>query len=153
MRATLCFSWYSDMSMRTIAWSSSNRKFASARPSSVLPTPVGPRNRKLPSGRLASCRPARARRIAFATATTASSWPITRWCSRVSICSSFWTSPSISLLTGMFVHLATTSAMSSSSTSSFSIRGPAASDPPLSSAAIRFSSSGMRPYCSSDALA
>ena len=65
MRDTVCFSWYSDMSIRTIACSSSNRNSASARASSVLPTPVGPRNRKLPSGRFGSCRPARARRIAF----------------------------------------------------------------------------------------
>src|SRR3954454_18226975 len=39
------------MSMRTIARSSSNRKSASDFASSVLPTPVGPRNRKLPVGR------------------------------------------------------------------------------------------------------
>ena len=38
--------------------------------------------------------------------------------------SSFWISPSISRLTGMCVHLLTTSAMSSSSTSSFSMRPP-----------------------------
>ena len=38
------------MSMRTIARSSSNRKSASARASSVLPTPVGPRNRNEPIG-------------------------------------------------------------------------------------------------------
>ena len=42
---------YSDMSMRTIARSSSNRNSASARASSVLPTPVGPRNRNEPIGR------------------------------------------------------------------------------------------------------
>ena len=42
------------MSMR-IMWSSlSNRKPASALHSSVLPTPVGPRNRKQPSGRFGS---------------------------------------------------------------------------------------------------
>jgi len=42
------------------AWraSSSNRKSASALVSSVLPTPVGPRNRKEPIGLLGSCRPA-----------------------------------------------------------------------------------------------
>ena len=43
--------WYSLMSMRTMARSSSNRKSASARASSVLPTPVGPRNRNEPIGR------------------------------------------------------------------------------------------------------
>ena len=41
---------YSLMSMRTIAVSSSNRNSASARASSVLPTPVGPRNRNEPIG-------------------------------------------------------------------------------------------------------
>ena len=38
---------------------------ASARASSVLPTPVGPRNRNVPIGRSGSCRPARERRSAF----------------------------------------------------------------------------------------
>ena len=52
---------YSDMSMRTIACSSSNRKPASALVSSVLPTPVGPRNMKDPMGRFGSCSPARER--------------------------------------------------------------------------------------------
>ena len=54
----------------------SNMNSASARASSVLPTPVGPRNRNVPIGRSGSCRPARERRSAFATASTASSWPI-----------------------------------------------------------------------------
>ena len=92
------------MSMRIIECSSSNRNSASARASSVLPTPVGPRKMKLPSGRFGSCRPARARRMALATALIASSWPTTRWCRRSSILSSFWISPSISRLTGMPVH-------------------------------------------------
>ena len=55
---------YSDMSIRTIASCESNMNSASARASSVLPTPVGPRNRKLPIGRFGSCRPARERRSA-----------------------------------------------------------------------------------------
>ena len=50
---------YSLMSIRVIARSSSNRNSARARASSVLPTPVGPRNRNEPSGRL---RVAEARR-------------------------------------------------------------------------------------------
>ena len=58
----MCFSMYSDMSMRIIACSSSNRNAASALHNSVLPTPVGPRNRNRPSGRFGSWRPARARR-------------------------------------------------------------------------------------------
>ena len=52
--------------MRTIACGSSNRNSASALVSSVLPTPVGPRNRNEPSGRFGSCSPARARRIGAA---------------------------------------------------------------------------------------
>src|ERR1051325_3625240 len=41
MRATACFSMYSDMSSRTSAFSSSNRNSASARAVSVFPTPGG----------------------------------------------------------------------------------------------------------------
>ena len=67
-----------DMSSRTIARSSSNMNSASARASSVFPTPVGPRKMNEPIGRFGSCRPVRARRSAFATASTASSWPTTR---------------------------------------------------------------------------
>ena len=59
---------YSDMSMRMSACSSSNRNSASALVSSVLPTPVGPRNMNEPIGRCGSCRPARARRTAVDTA-------------------------------------------------------------------------------------
>ena len=43
---------YSDMSKRTRLFSLPNRKPASARATSVLPTPVGPRNRNEPAGRL-----------------------------------------------------------------------------------------------------
>ena len=50
---------------------------ASCLASSVLPTPVGPTKRKLPIGRFPSSKPARLRRIALATASTALSWPIT----------------------------------------------------------------------------
>ena len=74
---------YSDMSRRTIAVSSSNRKAASALVSSVLPTPVGPRNMNEPIGRFGSCRPARARRTAVETALTASPCPTTRWAMHV----------------------------------------------------------------------
>ena len=70
---TECFSMYSDMSMRIIARSSSNMNSASARASSVLPTPVGPRNRNEPIGRLGSLSPARPRRTALDTAWMASS--------------------------------------------------------------------------------
>src|SRR2546429_485031 len=101
---------YSDMSMRTVASEESNMNSASARASSVLPTPVGPRNRKLPIGRSGSDRPARERRSAADTAATPSSWPMTRSCRRSSMWMSFSTSPSSSRATGIPVHLATTSA-------------------------------------------
>ncbi len=100
-----------------IMWSSlSNRKPASALHSSVLPTPVGPRNRNEPIGRFGSDRPARERRMASATAVMASSWPTTRSCSLASICSSLSRSPCISLQTGMPVARDTTSAISSAPT-------------------------------------
>ena len=64
----MCFSMYSLMSRRTMACSESKRNSARARASSVLPTPVGPRKMKEPSGRLGSWRPERARRTALLTA-------------------------------------------------------------------------------------
>ncbi|MNM88679.1 hypothetical protein D3C81_1009020 [compost metagenome] len=137
----------SDMSMRTIASSVSKRNSASALHSSVLPTPVGPRNRNEPLGRFGSARPARERRTALDTATTASCWPITRLCSSLSMRSSLSRSPSIILATGMPVHLDTTSAISSSVTrlrSNWFSRGSRSS----TVASLR-SSSGMVPYCSS----
>ncbi len=72
-------------------------------------------------GRLGSDSPDRLRRMAWATAATASSWPTTRRRSISSMRTSLATSPSSSRETGTPVHLDTTSAMSSSSTSSFSI--------------------------------
>ena len=77
-RATECFSMYSDMSMRTMARSSSKMNSAKALAVSVFPTPVGPRKMNEPTGRLGSCSPARARLTAFDTASTASAWPTTR---------------------------------------------------------------------------
>src|ERR1700751_2463521 len=74
-RETACFSMYSDMSMRTIASCESNMNSASARASSVLPTPVGPKKRNDPIGRLGSLSPARLLRMALATGETASSCP------------------------------------------------------------------------------
>ena len=112
------------MSMRTIAFSSSNRYSASAFASSVLPTPVGPRNRNEPVGRSGSEMPARVRRTASATARTASFWPMRRLPSSVSRCSSFSVSPWVRRSTGMPVHAATTAAMSSSVTCSLTMRGP-----------------------------
>ena len=79
MRETECFSMYSDMSRRIMERSSSNRNSASARASSVFPTPVGPRKINEPIGRLGSESPARFRRMEFATRSSAESCPITRW--------------------------------------------------------------------------
>ena len=62
-----------DISMRIRFFSSSNRASESAFASSVLPTPVGPRNRKEPIGFFGSAIPARERRIASLTTVTASS--------------------------------------------------------------------------------
>ena len=61
-----------------MARSSSNMNSASARASSVFPTPVGPRKTNEPIGRFGSWSPDRARRSALATASTALSWPTTR---------------------------------------------------------------------------
>ena len=58
---------YSDMSRRTMAFSSSNRNSARARASSVLPTPVGPRNKKRADRpiRIAQARAAAANRVRY----------------------------------------------------------------------------------------
>src|SRR5205814_1259600 len=107
---------YSDMSTWIIASSSPNKNSASVRASSVLPTPDGPRKMKLPVGRFGSLMPARARRIDFATATIASSWPMTRLWSSSSMRTRRADSASVSLKTGMPVHIETMSAISSSPT-------------------------------------
>ena len=139
----------SDMSTRTSASSVSKRNSASALVSSVLPTPVGPRNRNDPFGRFGSDRPARERRIASATAVSASPWPTTRLPSASSMRSSLSFSPSSILLTGMPVHLETISAISSSVTLFLSRRVSPVSWPrrrqPASSRAP-----GIFPYWSSD---
>jgi hypothetical protein len=89
------------MSSLTICFSSSNSSAASALASSVLPTPVGPMNRKLPTGRSPVERPARARSTASATARTASGWPTTRRPSRSRSPSMRDDSSRVSRLTGM----------------------------------------------------
>ena len=108
---------YSDMSTWISASSSPNRNSASVRASSVLPTPEGPRKMNEPLGRFGSLMPARARRMAFETATIAWCWPITRLWSSSSMRTSFCDSASVSLKTGMPVHIETMSAISSSPTS------------------------------------
>ena len=111
-RETVCFSMYSDMSKRIMAFSSPNMASAKALHSSVLPTPVGPRKMKEPMGRFLSFKPTRPRRIALAMALTASSWPMTRWCKVSSRRSSRLLSSSVSWDTGTPVHMETMSAMS-----------------------------------------
>src|SRR5436309_9524533 len=71
-----CFSMNSDMSKRISDFSLPNRNSARARATSVLPTPVGPRNRNEPDGRLGDFKPARERRIARERAEIAFSWLI-----------------------------------------------------------------------------
>ncbi len=117
---------YSDMSMRTIDSSSPKRNSARVRASSVLPTPEGPRKMNEPAGRFGSLIPARERRIALETAVIATSWPITRLCSSSSMRISFWVSASVSLKTGIPVHIETMSAISSSPTSGRSPFSPSA---------------------------
>ena len=77
-----------------------------------------------PAGRFGSLIPARERRIAFETAVIATSWPITRLCSSSSIRTSFLVSASVSLKTGIPVHIETMSAISSSPTSGRSPPSP-----------------------------
>ena len=104
-------------------------------------------------GRFSSEMPARLRRMASLTFCTASSWPMTRWCSTSGKCSSFSRSPSISLATGMPVQRAMILAISSSVTRSCK---RLASLPACSALASSCSSSlcraGRRPYFSSAAL-
>ena len=109
---------YSLMSTRITAFSSPNMASPSALHSSVLPTPVGPRNRKEPMGRLGSLSPARARRMERAMALTASSCPITRLCNVSSSCIRRSASVCVMRCTGTPVQLATIWATSSSSTTS-----------------------------------
>ena len=105
--------------MRVIMLSSSKRYSANALASSVLPTPVVPKNINDPIGRRSSCNPARLRRIASATASIASSCPTILLCNSSSRLRSFSRSLCSIFLTGIPVALATLSAISSASTSSF----------------------------------
>ena len=118
---TLCFSIYSDISTLIRAVSVPNIASARALESSVFPTPVGPRNKKEPMGRLGSFNPTRPLRMAFDTAVTASSCPTTRsW----RIPSRFLRrsdSSSASFFTGILVQPATTSAISFSLTISLRV--------------------------------
>ncbi len=103
-------------------------------------------------GRSGSEMPARLRRMALATAVTASCWPTTRCSSTSSRRTSLAISPSIRRLTGTPVTRLTTTATSSSSTSSFSICFSACSTASSELAtSISRSSCGSWPYRTSDA--
>ena len=96
--------------------------------------------------------PARERRMASVTFSTASSWPMTRWCSTSSRCSSFSRSPSMSFATGMPVQRATMRAISSSVTlSRSSVRRCFSLSAIFSSSSSSRCSCGRRPYLSSAA--
>ena len=116
---TVCFSWYSLISIRTKASSLLNKYAANALASSVLPTPVVPKKINEPMGLLGSESPALLLRIASDIAPMASSCPTTRWCNSPSRFSNFSRSLCNILCTGIPVHLLTTSAISSLVTSSF----------------------------------
>ena len=70
--------WNSLMSRRTSRSAEPNRNSASAFAISVFPVPVGPTNRKTPSGRVGSVTPALIIAMRSTTASTASSCPRTR---------------------------------------------------------------------------
>ena len=126
----------------------SNINSANALHNSVLPTPVGPRNKNEPLGRLGSDNPALERRIALLTAFNASSWPTTRLLKYSSIRNNLSRSPSIIFETGMPVHLETTSAISSSVTL---LRNKVIFWASAGAAIVNcFSKAGIIPYCNSD---
>ena len=150
-RETEYFSIYSLISRRTIFDSSSKRLAASAFASSVLPTPVGPKNRNDPIGLLGSLIPALERMIASVTFVTPSSWPITRLCSSSSRCSVLLRSLSVSFATGIPVHLEMIRAISSSLTFSCT-RERSRFFTASSSISNCFCSCGSLPYCSSAAF-
>ena len=96
----------------------SNRFSASDFASSVLPTPVGPKNRNEPIGLPGSFIPAFDLIMASVTLVTASSCPITLLWSSVSRCRVLFLSDSVSFATGIPVHLEIILAISSSVTAS-----------------------------------
>ena len=113
---TLCFSIYSDISTRIIAFSSPKSASASALDNSVLPTPVGPKNIKEPIGLFGSFKPTRPRLIAFASIVTASSCPMTLFFKVSSNPKRRWDSLWLIRVTGIFVQEETTAATSFSVT-------------------------------------
>ena len=104
------------MSIRTMLLSSSNRLSANAFASSVLPTPVGPKNKNEPIGFVGSLIPALERIMASVTFVTPSSCPMTRLCNSSSRCSVLFLSLSFNFATGIPVQREIILAISSSVT-------------------------------------
>ncbi len=115
--ATACFSMNSLMSKRIRTRSDANKYSASDLATSVLPTPVGPRNRNEPTGLFGFFNPARERRIARARAEIAGRCETIRLCSSFSMLRSFCASSSLIDETGTPVQRAITSSTSSFVTS------------------------------------
>ena len=113
------FSMYSLMSILTILSLESNKYSARHLASSVLPTPVGPKNRKDPIGLSGSFSPARLLWIALTIVSMASSCPMMRSLSLSLMWNSLTPSDSATLFTGIPVILDTTVAMSSALTTPF----------------------------------
>ena len=150
-RDTEYFSMYSLISRRTMLDSSSNRLAASAFASSVLPTPVGPKNRNEPIGLVGSLIPALERIIASVTLVTPSSWPTTRLWSSSSRCSVLFRSLSLNFATGIPVQREMIFAISSSVTFSCT-RDRSRSLSLSSSISSSFCNPGSLLYCNSAAF-
>ena len=106
---------YSDISICINESSSPKRNSAKAFAVSVLPTPDGPRKIKDPDGLLGSFNPDLVLLIALETAIIASFCPTIRLCNSFSISSNLAVSSWVNRCTGIPVHCANTSAISSSS--------------------------------------
>ena len=98
--------------------SSSNNSYARLLATSVLPTPVGPKNINVPIGLLGSFIPLLERSIALLTNFNASSCPLTRFFKLSYKCKTFSFSLEINFDKGILVHLLITLAMSSLVTTS-----------------------------------
>ena len=108
-RDTAWRSMYSDMSKRS---SSTPMQYASWRATSVLPTPVGPENRKLPIGLRGLPSPERAMRIADTNASIARFCPNTTFLRSRSSVFSELRSSDVTLRAGMRAIFATISSIS-----------------------------------------
>ena len=109
IRDTECFSINSDISRRIKLSGALNMSSASCLTSSVLPTPVLPTKMKL-TGLCFGEMPTRLRRMAAATASMASSWPMIFFFSRWSSSLRRLNSSSRILLAGILVHSSMTRA-------------------------------------------